>query len=523
MARNNGTSDGFYRGAAGEGPVIYLPDGSTRWLRMGRPNGNGHGLETAAAFSAAGETAGPVPEHDIEFARLTDGIVLELVRAEGNPGGLKLLVWRGTAALLVDSYEHEGKRYVPRVIDPHLQESLRLPAGVSGSGDAAELLRDVVACLHRYVDLPKDAAELAGSFVLHTWIADRSPTASYLWLAGPYASGKTTLLQLLQCLCRRAVLVGDVSPAFLYSLPSRIRPTLLIDEFDGSSGSTTRHIERLLRNGSTRGVRVGRAKQLYDVFGPKVIASSLPPCESGLASRAIVISMVPSERVLQKLDPEAMERLASEFQPRLLMFRLRHQSSSFPQLDAANLTPRIRDMARALAAPLAGAPELQERLLAHFENRDHEARIDRASGPEAIILQAVFRLCHHHNGHMSVSRIAAEAERVAAEVGEWQRFAPRRVGNILRSLGLPTSRLGSWGRGVRLEEVRKPVHALFRPFGLLKAHTLDWQTVQAGYGGAPCRLCEQYDLFRNEDGTRLRCIEPHQPKKGKGLFEREEV
>jgi hypothetical protein len=62
-------------------------------------------------------------------------------------------------------------------------------------------------------------------------ISRSSGIAVYVWVIGPHGAGKTRLLRLLHALCRGAVMASDVRKA-LYSVPSAITPTLLIDEFE---------------------------------------------------------------------------------------------------------------------------------------------------------------------------------------------------------------------------------------------------------------------------------------------------
>jgi hypothetical protein len=53
---------------------------------------------------------------------------------------------------------------------------------------------------------------------------------------GSVRNGKTRLLRFLRCLCRRAVVLSDLTPSTLYLLTNQIAATLLLDEFDESSG-----------------------------------------------------------------------------------------------------------------------------------------------------------------------------------------------------------------------------------------------------------------------------------------------
>jgi hypothetical protein len=88
----------------------------------------------------------------------------------------------------------------------------------------------------------------------------------------------------------------------------------------------------------------------------------------------------------------------------------------------------------------------------------------------------------------------------------------RADGETLRSLGFSTEKLGNQGRGLRLtQSVRCQIHQLTRDMGLRRSDILMYTTVDAGYGGPPCVLCEEYGLMICEDGKRLRCIPLKRP------------
>src|SRR5205814_1942230 len=82
-------------------------------------------------------------------------------------------------------------------------------------------------------------------------------------------------------------------------------------------------------------------------------------------------------------------------QPMLQMFRLLHYeriaASQYPGF--LKFPPRLRDSARALAAPMLGNEELQERLAGALESQIHSMRFDRFAEPEWIVMVALYGLC----------------------------------------------------------------------------------------------------------------------------------
>ena len=60
----------------------------------------------------------------------------------------------------------------------------------------------------------------------------------------------------------------------------------------------------------------------------------------------------------------------------------------------------------------------------------------------------------------------------------------RKVGAILKMLGVKTMSLGSWGRGIEFTaQFRRKVHALARQVGITVLDITNWMAVKGGYGG----------------------------------------
>ena len=117
----------------------------------------------------------------------------------------------------------------------------RKPGGLFGSEpkpwpepvDGAEVLDALVAAFRRFLVLPDGAAEALALWVVFTHAIDASAVAPRLALLSPVPRrGKTTLLGLLIRLVRRPLPTSNVTPAVVYRVIARDRPTLLIDEAD---------------------------------------------------------------------------------------------------------------------------------------------------------------------------------------------------------------------------------------------------------------------------------------------------
>lgn len=469
--------------------------------------------ETASALYPLDQSVATV------FEALPDGSLLELVTAHEGALGLKLLHWSNSGCVITDRLHFGGKIFAPPQLSSSLVRAVRMPTAVTPSGAPRLMFNRISKLLRTFIDLPDEMLVRVVAHVLATWFPEQLTVAPLLWITGPPTSGKTTLLRLLHCLCRRPILVTDVTPAALYSLPALLRPTMLIDECELGNSGADQHVIRLIRAGSTRGVHVARKGEVFDLFCPKAVASRTWPDDAAVASRAVFVAMPPTRRILPAFDPQLIADEVDALQAQLLDFRLRNfHLVRGPQLRAASeLNPRTLQIARSLAAPFLSDELLEAQLISSLRQQDQEADAVRHGQPEWVIVEALFRLAHEKPaGELFVQQIAFRANDILSERGDNRSFKARRVGSILRSLGIYTERLGSWGRGIRIcPQHQRQVHRLAYTFGITRRDTTGWMALKGGYGGPPCQLCGEFDL-----NAGLRFVPQPQFKPRPRLFER---
>ena len=127
---------------------------------------------------------------------LEDGALVELVY-ESKARSTSLAVWRNGACELVSSIElPNGARLVPYSPDNHLikNDAVLLPSGPEEYGSEGELMADIQAYIHRYVDLSPRFERIASYYVLFSWLYDGFNELPYLRVRGDYGSGKTRFL-----------------------------------------------------------------------------------------------------------------------------------------------------------------------------------------------------------------------------------------------------------------------------------------------------------------------------------------
>jgi hypothetical protein len=436
-----------------------------------------------------------------DLTQLSDGLRVEWVKDRANPARIRLLVWKDGCATIHDEVEEHHQIFRAPTFKRRLSDALYLPADILPGGTAAERTNEIASILSRHVPLADEACLLAASFALSTWFRERLGTYPYLVVTAPTGSGKTPFAKLMCCFCRRAVLLGDVSPAALYRIVDQVSPTLLLDEceFDGPGGSQA--LRRFLRVGNTPGEYVARGDGLFDSSCPKILCVNEAIEEVALSTRAIHVAMLPSpDAGRQYLDIDTLGRIAAEQQAKLLGFRLENidRVCGLSQELAEKIetfSPKLRNIARALLLPIQADKCLESKLMQILEEQNESAVIDRSGEQSWSVVKGLYASYHlPQSGEATVGQIADKVNRIRAEVGDAP-LSARKVGAVLKTLKIKTRSLGNWGRGIELTpQFRRNVHALARQFGITLRDVTNWMAVKGSYGGPACNLCAEFGL-----------------------------
>jgi hypothetical protein len=488
---------------------------------MAKPNGRNHEQQGAQIVFPDRQSAVAIESRqqrepatavtrETEFSILPDGRMVDLIRSVRQPSNLDFLVWQDGNVGLASHIEHDGELLVVPKMDPTLISALRLPTTARPCPEIGELFTLIMNCIGTYVEITTEYSLLVAAFILTSWFADRLSVVPYLSICGPPESGKTTLLRLLHCLCRRAIHASAITPASLYRLVAQVHPTLLIDEADFGTDRTSRDFQRLLRGGNRQGSRVLCNGRAFENFGPKVIASRVPLDDAALVSRNINIVMTPSDRDVPSLDADAERTLSDALQPMLEWFRLLHYARvvALQRPGFLKFPPRLRDNARALAATMLGNEELQERLAGALESQVHSTQFDRFHEPEWVTMLALYGLSHARKSDLFVRELTDETNRILRENGEQRLYSARRVGQILnKSLGFPTRRRGEGYRVEMTLAIWRKIHSQAKAMGVRRGDILYSITVQSGLAGEPCSLCSEFGMMMDHEGRRLLTID----------------
>ena len=197
-----------------------------------------------------------------------------------------------------------------------------------------ELLADIRAFLHRYVDLSPLFEQIAAHYILLTWVYDAFSDLGYLRLRGDYGTGKTRALMTLGSLCYKAFFASGASTVSpIFHVLDSFGGTLIFDEADLHFSDAKADLIKIFNNGTVRGMPVLRTvvnrnkefnPQAFRVFGPKIIAMRGSFEDRALESRFLTeeTGTRPLRNDVPLYLPSSMKAEALELRNRLLHFRL---------------------------------------------------------------------------------------------------------------------------------------------------------------------------------------------------------
>jgi hypothetical protein len=233
----------------------------------------------------------PVVRAVQEALRGADALRVSAVRSKL----VSLLKARGLrdAGRLVDSAI--GVTAAPTTTDvPFLADVEPWPDPVDG----AAVLNETATLLSKYVMLPTHAADAIALWCLHAFLMVVWTISPILSIVSPLKRcGKSTLMELIQVLVPRGLLVSNLSTASLFRAVEAFMPTLLSDEADTWLSDETSELKGIFNSGWRRGTaRVLRCEgdehepTVFSTWAAKAL-SLIGKIPGTIEDRSIIISL----------------------------------------------------------------------------------------------------------------------------------------------------------------------------------------------------------------------------------------
>ena len=371
-----------------------------------------------------------------------DGTIIELVSGPAGSNKPDLLLWNGTAGTVASRVQQGEHTYEAPELAPSLYRAIRLPAKCTDYGSLQHLFSGIAELFNRYLGFSDRESRLLTAFSISTWLADRLPTAPGVVISALDEGMGIGVLRLLSCLCRRPIMLAEVTPGSFRSLPMYLSPTLLIDQH-----GLRPNIQKLFRASNYRGLHFPCAGgKVVDLYGAKAILFGDGAAIDTVAEEVIQISVTPSQSQWPTFDEGVQNEIAADFQPRLLHYRLKKLASVCEsQVDVPEFTLPTRRLAAALGACLAEDAELAQITVRLLESQDEDIREQRFRDVDLVVVEILWSLLHHKTQKaVRVEELAKDVNALLRSRGETLIYSAEEVGWVLRRLGIGrhTSRAG---------------------------------------------------------------------------------
>ena len=396
---------------------------------------------------------------------LSDSTMLEQVK-DYDTGDVSLLgvnvnQARQSAPVVMTFYaqfQFGDKLYKP--IDNPLvaTNTVLFASNVQEYANIPSLRQEVQDFIHRYVDISEDFERLASYYVLLTWVYERFDVLPYLRVIGEPGTGKSRFLEAMRAICYKSMKVsGAISVASIFRMLEEFAGTLILEEADIPTRSDEYSSAiKILNCGfqkdnpvirqETRGTRYVSVP--YRVFSPKVVATRKRFEDMALETRMITEKMTKMTR-RQEIPlnlPASFQREALSLRNKLLLFRF----SAFDKIEPSpifaqsGIEPRILQ----IVSPLLDIMPDDEKSKLLQWSKDYTEQLieERGASDAGDVVRAMFELIDTSDQELSVKNIANKVNEQYER--EADKLSYRRVGAILRNLGISKKRQGGKGNYV---------------------------------------------------------------------------
>jgi hypothetical protein len=393
------------------------------------------------------------------FGVVLPDLMIEAIVDQSHPTQLRLHTWDGRAAGTTSTVSFRGCRYTAAPVAAGLSRAVRFPGSSKPFGTAAQLTSSMLKFLGRYANLPPDVAALVGAFALASWFGDCLPVAPLLYLLGPDTEA-THLLRLMGCLCRRPILLSDIDIAALGTLPRNLNPTLLVKQRD-----LGRRVTRVLLASNDRYFSSARGKGEIYAYGAKAFAA-VPEVADGTGVR---VSLSPAQEPLPTLTDAHEREIANDFQSKLLRFRMvNHQRVCAAEVDTRVFVPAMREEVRAWLAPICDCPDLRKSVTNSLLQRSQDVQGDRLSNDQCLVAEAALSFCHKsETEHFFIGDLAETVNDLLKGRHDDRVLTDKKVGLLLRALGIHGQRVVQGYRILLTEAARKEIHRIANAFQVI--------------------------------------------------------
>jgi len=421
-------------------------------------------VTTSDANSISDEFLTDPADDDLEvfltFGKISEAGCIDLI-IEPKSGELQLVYGRSRGKRKIGrTIEVDGDFYEPGDLNRTFLNATVLPIGIAKYGSTLQLFESTLD-LFKARGFSDDVAFVSTVFAFSTWFPESFAIAPCLAISGPPVES-SFLLQLLECVVRRPLEMGELNRNIFALVPPEWNPTLLIHDL-----SRGRRSSELLAISNQPGSHLPCKGTLVETSCAKAVRVGTRASLDNF-SGAIPIRVTPICVPLPILTPGRQRRIIRDFQPQFLAYRIANQVEvSASQFDLPDCSSEIRVLGRTLASSIVEAPEIIVQIAEKMRSLEEELQADQWSDTRFLVAESLLSLCHEREaGKIYVGEIAKSAQKISRGRGQETTIEARLVGEVLRSFGFRPHRTAP-GIAITLDvSVRRRIHEVAHGFNL---------------------------------------------------------
>ncbi len=388
-----------------------------------------------------------LPKPILKTSIITDDALYEMVYNKiKNKSYFFKMPRHGELESFIEEVDINGKKHIPLPPSYMLLAKgvVLFPSQATPYESEEEIIGEIQAFIHKYVDVSDVFEQIATYYVLFTWLFDKFNEVPYLRAIGDYGSGKSRLIQTVGSLCYKPIFTsGATTPSPVFRIIDEVHGTLIIDESDFKYSDATSEMIKILNTGYQKGIPVLRSEgkgtfevKAYDVFCPKIVATRDTFSDKALESRFLVEEMGTCKLrvgIPRTLDEDFYQG-AEAIRNKLLMWRLNNYFKPVERREdlIEGIHPRLNQIVMPLFSIIKDET-IREKLKAFICRYNTEMVADRGLTWESDIVFAILKL-EYENANPSEATVKQIAEYVNFEIEDRNdQLQPRKVGWYLRS------------------------------------------------------------------------------------------
>jgi hypothetical protein len=224
---------------------------------------------------------------------------------------------------------------------------------------------------------------------------------------------------------------------------------------------------------------VVRGRGPLDLYGAKAFSCD----ESHDVVNGLSVSVSPAQDPLPFLSDLEEQLIAKSFQAKLLRYRMVHYKRVRDrEVDCRAFVPEMREQASSWLAPIFDCRELSKSVSEEILRQSQEAAQARFFDPKCVVAEAALFFCHKPDtGYFLVGELAGTINDLLQGRHEESKLSPKKVGLVLRELGIHSERVVEGYKIVLTDIVRERIHRL----------AVDYRVLSLQDGVRRCRFCPE--------------------------------